>query len=64
LAKKGIGNYLPLVALSLVSLIRTGRYGVRLISNLLELGWFKINFFCGEIEDPVEKQRFSWTVIR
>ena len=64
IGEKEVGNYLPLVALSLVSLIRTGRYGVRLISNLLELGWFKINFFCGEIEDPVEKQGFSWTVIR
>ncbi len=52
LVKKEVGNYLPLAALSPISLIRTGRYGVRLISNLLELGWIKINLFCGEIEDP------------
>jgi len=63
LAKKEVGNYLPLVALFPVSLISTGRYGVRLISNLLERGWFKINLFCGEIEDPVEKQRFSLRLI-
>jgi len=64
LVKKEVGNYLPLAPLSLISLIRTEHYGVRLISNLPELGWSKINLFCGEIEDPVEKQRFSWTVIR
>ncbi len=49
---------MPLVALFPISLIRTGRYGVRLISNLLELGWFKINLFCGEIEDPWKTQIF------
>jgi len=34
------------------------------IGEKREAGWFKINLFCGQIEDPVEKQRFSWVVIR
>jgi len=57
LAKK-VGDYQPSAAIFLVSLIRKRHYGVRLISNLLELGWFKINFSAARLKTPRKKKIF------
>ncbi len=50
-----VGDYQPSAVIFLVSLIRTRHYGVRLISNLLELGWFKINFSAMRLKTPRKK---------
>ncbi len=50
-----VGDYQPSAAIFLVSLIRTRHYGVKLISNLLEFGWFKINFSAVRLKTPRKK---------